>query len=1138
MKLLSPVSLAVAIALGSASYVAFNQLDDQASTQYELKKEYLDKKYESKLFNPKRYDKPKEALDFYIEQRLPIGLSSLPVERYSQAINQIKNMPHYSFKTLEVIEQYDPALNAPDGETQQLGDWQELGPGNIGGRTRALVVHPSSPEIMYAAGVAGGVWKSDNAGDSWQPLSDMAANLAVTTISLDPNNPDVIYAGTGEGFYNGDALRGDGIFKSTDAGVTWEQINSTASNPDFHYTSKVIHSPTNESTIYASTRTGVMKSTDSGESWEKVFTPVGTAAGCLDLSVIANEGQDVLLTACGSFLEGGVHRSTDNGSTWAAVLDFPTQGRTTLAVAPSDNNIIYALAANVNDYGMEAVYKSTDMGETWTATVTRETADDFSKLLLSNTVYGVFEQCFGSQNQFFNQGWYDNIIAVDPVNPDVVWTGGIDLFRSDDGGQSFAPTSIWWFDMDNPQYAHADQHTIVFHPDYDGVNNTTMFVGNDGGVQKTSNPNGVRLNLEQVCGNTNDYPDSLVNWSTLNNGYAVTQFYHGTVKPDGSSYFGGTQDNGTLLGRDEGFNSWQEINGGDGGWTAVDANNPDIIFSENTGLSLQKSLDNGRSWARATNGITGDGFPFITRFEMAPSDSNTLWIGGNQLWRTKDQADNWVAGSPILDSSVMSIAISPSDTTAVAAGTRGGFIYVNYDADNSGNDSNWNPKQLAAGTVSSIAFDPYDNKIIYATISTFGVSHIWKTIDGGDSWIAIDNGLPDIPATSIVVDPVDNNRLIVGTDLGVFVSTNAGESWFADGSGLANTQIAELVIKDSELFAFTHGRSVYKVDMALPVARELNVNEDSESTLTRFLVDDNGVRFDSISFTTLPASAKILLDSVEVSVDDKIDSADFAKLSYKPNEEFSGTDSFTFKGLVGEIESDIEIGVKVNSINDKPIQLAEITPIEAEVGDVISLDVAPFFSDIENEKLTFTAESNRNELAISPEGVISGSFVDTFDGEFEFKVSDESGAMLNASVDVSISPSTYFDAPEIEIGQTFFTDENVAVGTVLGKLKFELPNPDKASIVRFNIYGNDTFRIDNEGNVIVQGEVDYEYTSLYTFTVQAEDSKGNLSNNPKVHVKVNDLRGNDDDDNDGDAGSLGWIALLASPLAFLRRRRK
>ena len=950
MKLLSPVSLAVAVALGSASYVAFNQLDDQASTQYELKKEYLDKKYESKLFNPKRYDKPKEALDFYIEQRLPLGVTSLPVEKYSSALPKINAMNHFSLKTSQVIEDYSPTLNAPDGQNQELGEWQELGPGNIGGRTRALVIHPTETDIMYTAGVAGGVWKSDNAGESWQPLSDLATNLAVTTLSLDPTNPDVIYAGTGEGFFNSDALRGDGIFKSTDAGVTWEQISSTASNEHFHYTNKVVHSPNDNQRLYAATRSGVQRSNDGGETWENIYVPTGTAAGCLDLTVTADEGNDVLLTACGSFLEGGVHRSADNGTTWEAVLDFPEQGRTTLAVAPSDKNIVYALVASVSNFGMHGVYKSTDMGATWEATVTFDTADDFSKLLLSNTVYGLFPQCgYGNDSVYFNQGWYDNIIAVDPVNPDVVWTGGIDLFRSDDGGKSFAPTSIWWFDMDNDQYAHADQHTIVFHPDYDGEENKTMFVGNDGGIQRTDNTDGDRLNVTQACGTTNDYQDSLVNWTTLNNGYAVTQFYHGTVMPDGDAYFGGTQDNGTLLGEDGGLNDWQEILGGDGGWTAVDPSNPDIIFAETTNLSLRKSVDGGETFTPATNGIKNEGFPFITRFEMAPSDPQTLWIGGSQLWRTKDQADNWVAGSARLDSSVMSIAISPNSTSAVAAGTRLGYIYVNYDADNTDGTSQWQATQISSGTVSAIAFDPNNDQTIYATMSSFGVPHIWKTTDGGQNWSVIDDGLPDIPFTSVVVDPNDSNRVIVGSDLGVFVSTDAGESWMADGSGLANTNIAKLVIKDKELFAFTHGRSVYKVDMK----------------------------------------------------------------------------------------------------------------------------------------------------------------------------------------------ESYFDEPPvIAIGQTFFTDENVPVGTIVGKLEFELPDPEKATISAFNVYGNDAFRVDNEGNVIVQSEVDFEYSSLYTFTVQALDSRGNLSNNPKVHVKVNDLRGNDDDDNDGDAGSLGWLALLASPLAFLRRRRK
>ncbi|HWQ32318.1 MAG TPA: hypothetical protein VNQ79_05500 [Blastocatellia bacterium] len=223
---------------------------------------------------------------------------------------------------------------------------------------------------------------------------------------------------------------------------------------------------------------------------------------------------------------------------------------------------------------------------------------------------------FGTANGFSNQGWYDNVIAVDPLDPNRVWAGGIDLFRSDDGGANWGVASYWWAGPPNetvpaPAYSHADQHLIVFHPQYDGVNNQTMFVGSDGGIFRTDN-----ARAPVAAGNAGpcNPAASQVRFTPLNNGYGVTQFYHGAVYPDGRSYFGGTQDNGTVRGTDAaGANAWVPINGGDGGYTAVDPSNPDTLFASFTGFSFRKSTDNGANFAAATFGLS-DGTSFINPY--------------------------------------------------------------------------------------------------------------------------------------------------------------------------------------------------------------------------------------------------------------------------------------------------------------------------------------------------------------------------------------------------------------------------------------------------------------------------------------------------------------------------------------------
>lgn len=1137
MKLLHPVSLAVAIALGGASYLAYQNAQPSI---YEQKADYLAAKAEKKANSPKRYDKPKEAQEFYISQRLPKGAETLPTEKYSQALEHIKTMKRYSLAESSVVFDYAPRLNSIDGVNRELGEWEELGPGNIGGRTRTLIIHPTEHDIMYTAGVAGGVWKTTDAGQSWQPLSDLATNLAVTTLTFAPNDPNTIYAGTGEGFFNADAIRGDGIFKSTDGGATWTQLESTAGNELFQYTNKIVFSKNDPATLYAATRGGVQRSKDSGASWETVFVAEAAAVGCTDLTLVDGGDADVLVTACGSFRTGGMHRSADGGDSWSAVLELPTQGRSTIAVAPSDNNIMYALLANVNDHGMEAVYKSEDMGLTWNATVTRDGADAYSKLLLSNTVYGLFPECgYGPEPQFYNQGWYDNIIAVDPSNPDVVWTGGIDLFRSDDGGQSFVPASIWWYDMEDPLYAHADQHTLVFHPEYDGVNNTTMFVGNDGGIQRTDNALDGRYDLAQICGAQDAAgPEGKVNWTTLNNGYAVTQFYHGTVMPDGTAYFGGTQDNGTLLGNDGGFNEWREISGGDGGWTAVDPTNPDVMFSEFTNLTIQKSTDGGVTFNRATDGITGDGFPFITRFEMAPSNPQVLWIGGNQLWRTTNQAESWTAGSPVLDSAVYAIGIAPQDENIVAAGTREGYIYINYAAGEADAEQAWHSFKIGEegerATISAIAFDPTDAQIAYATVSTFDQAHVWKTTDGGKNWMPIDRDIPNVPATSVAVDPNNAQRVIIGTDLGVFISIDGGENWFADGSGLANTNIAKVTFHNNEVFAFTHGRSAYKVALASFGNVELSTQEDTELNVASALVSrftDNA--FVMVEITEAPESGTLMLDGQALDTGSVVEGDDVAKVVYMPNEDFNGEDHFKVTGKTQDSDAaeEVVVDLTIEAVNDAPV-FEEVEDIRLTLGEQFTMDFNDKVSDSDSETIKLTIEPqipgftfNQGVLIGQAEEVFSGDVVLTaFDGEVE----------TTTSFVVDIADR----APVIEQQQRFEVFENTPVGTVIGQLAFSDPDADVSPVVALHVYGDDYFSIDVEGNITVARELDFEYQELVVLGVQAEDTFGNLSNHATVNIKIKDLRGNDDDNDDGDAGSFSWLALLSLPLAMLRRRRK
>jgi len=853
-----------------------------------------------------RFDKPAEAMSYYLKKRLPEGEKELPVERYFTALAQIRNMPQFSTALNKVVTskaktgksvltQKATGKNASDVQPNLVGDpqagvlgtWNDLGPGNVGGRSRSLLVNPVDPNIMYTAGVAGGIWKTTDAGANWFPLDDFMANIAVTCMAFDPDNPDILWAGTGEGFFNADGVRGAGIFRSTNAGANWSRLPATT-NANFFFIQDLVVSPANSNHIYAATRTGVHRSLDNGATWTLVLASnaANGANGAMDLVMrtdATGQATDYIFATLGTFAQAHIWRNTDAGGAgvWTDVFtDGVNMARTSLAIAPSNQSIIYAMSSSnqAGNYldGLHAVFRSTVNGDSgsWTAQVrnTAAATDKQSTLLLSNPVNGVLTECGFGTSQFINQGWYHNQLGVDPTDPDKVWALGTDTFRSDNAGVNWAVASYWWFQGNgtppnngDPQLVHADNHVIVFHPNYNGTTNQTIFIANDGGIYKTDNGKtgnvgyangttpgpGTVTPTSPICGNEFTpggfftVPSPVI-WGPLNNGYQVTQFYHGLPYPDGTSYFGGTQDNGTNRGTDAtGTNAWQRILGGDGGYVAVNPVNPQVIYAENTGLTIQRSDNGGGTFAAKRTGITGDVFPFITVFRMDPNTPTRLWIGGRFMWRTDNSGDAWTRTSNAQQTggSITAMAIAPGNSNLVINGAASGQLRrtttaLALDATSVLNTvwlQSFTPRGNGNGTISWLEYDPSNAANVWCTVSTFNgvanangtsVGHVFKSTDGGATWTLADgtqtannpNSIPDIPAHSVTVDPTNSQRIYVGTDLGVFVSLDGGANWYKEVTGFANVPVETLTVNTtggkSTLYAFTHGRSAYKVTLS------------------------------------------------------------------------------------------------------------------------------------------------------------------------------------------------------------------------------------------------------------------------------------------------------------------------------------
>jgi len=718
------------------------------------------------------------------------------------------------------------------------------------GRVTAIAVDPSDAtgQTVYIGGAAGGVWKTTNGGTSWTVLTDTQPSLAIGSITIDPNNHNTIYVGTGEENFNGDAYYGAGILKSTDGGTTWTQMGASTfarvlgPQTGGALIGQIAVQPGNSNNVLAAvsffvggTVGGIYRSTDAGVTWAEDASPQGVAATqvVFESTIVAGNTAIAWAAMGNPFGEAanGIYRSTDSGATWtkqtgtgANVLPTTNLGRIILGYAPSTAGgtaTVYAAIADssTSSSSFLGFFKTVDGGANWTK--------------LTSTPAFCNQQCF-----------YDMAVGVNPANASFVVVGGgaftnnsTSLFKTTDGGTTWTTsTAPNDFTLGTTSVRpHVDTHAFAF-----AANGATprFYVGNDGGMWRTDNPT-VTPPL----------------WVDLNATLAITQFYPGPSAGIGDENFGfgGTQDNDTEL--FSGNLAWDNVFAcGDGGFTAIDPNIPTSIYTTcDRGASsiIRKSVFNGsistgQTFNPADSGIVrSDTAQFIPPLTIDQSNPNTLYFGTCRVYQTTDGANTWTpisgdlsAGnatpttcpSPGTAGTITTMDVAHQNSSVVLAGTSNGKVWETTTGGISWNEIDAGLPQRHVTAVRTKRSDA-TGQIAYVTLSGFGAcagcggtpGHVFKTTNGGTTWTNISGDLPDIPVNDLIVDHSGNptfDALYIGTDVGVFScpdpeAATPCTNWTVVGDGLPNSPVLGLAMRRSSriLRAATHGRSMWSIQL-------------------------------------------------------------------------------------------------------------------------------------------------------------------------------------------------------------------------------------------------------------------------------------------------------------------------------------
>lgn len=806
----------------------------------------------------------------------------IPKERLVQAYEE--------FRKMQFAQQSEKGRD-------NLLEWETSG-SDMGGRTRAIMFDPNDPENkkVWAGGVTGGLWYVNditNTNENWTAVGDFWSNLSISCMTYDPNNTQTMYLGTGEAqtariIYRASSGVGNGIYVTYDAGETWEQLESTS---EFQYITDIaVRDENGTSVIYACVvsgtyegedhisqpSNGLYRSDNGGDTWSQVLPQIANSSSGKPYSPadieLTSDGKIFIGTMENLDLEGGatiLYSQTGFSGSWSVYSDYNTiisnepvdniPARTLLASSPSNPDIVYAqFAAGYTGQNFFKYYKgkymvkSEDGGSSWTNLDIPD--EDWSTL-----------------------AWHAFVLKVDPEDPNSVFTGGLDLWKTTNGGENWNHISDWigMYYGGGDDYVHADQHAIVFQPE----NPSTALFTSDGGV---------------FLSNTADY--SYPVFIERNQGYGTLQFYTCAIKPlqNGNQYIGGLQDNGTLYHSGNPLNINNMIDGGDGAYCFWDQDQFQIFITS-------VYYNNYTAW---NNNIQADYFGGNSGTFISPADyddaNNILYsnavsfIGGNanKLLRAKNIPNNinetfitLGTGSNVPFSHIKSSPYAPVGASTLFVGTESGKLFKVTTAESTPNTEEIGTTDFPMANLSCVAIGNSEDELL-VTFSNYGVSSVWLTMDGGETWTEKETNLPDMPIRWAIFHPENNGQALLATEIGVWSTNTLQEEntvWEPDVDGMANVRVDMLRLRESDnvVLAATHGRGLFTSEYPLNIYTGINEQHESEFVFTVF---PNPAK-DRIQISGIDESADLRLSIYNISgqkiIDTKVTSNNqFIDISY------------------------------------------------------------------------------------------------------------------------------------------------------------------------------------------------------------------------------------------------------------------